>query len=158
MFGQLSDPPARRVCGDKRKDLNTAHRAAELLQGLRDELISYPADTKGSLIVAGEQRIAELMVLISELASEADHKARTAWHQSEALQHSTGFENLPLEIARHRVFETAEAALFCGFSVPHWRRLYRMRKVPKAIRLSTRKLGWRAGDLIDWLQARLDSS
>jgi predicted DNA-binding transcriptional regulator AlpA len=67
-------------------------------------------------------------------------------------------ENLPPEFTWHRVLDTTEAAAFCRFSVPHWRRLYRKGKVPKPLRLSTRKLGWRAGDLISWLQTRLDSS
>lgn len=58
---------------------------------------------------------------------------------------------LSSDIARHKVLNTAEAASFCNFSIPHWRRLYRRGEVPPPIRLSERKLGWRAGDLIDWL-------
>lgn len=60
-------------------------------------------------------------------------------------------ENLPPELARHRVLNTAEAAEFCRISVPHWRRLYRSGRIPQPVRLGTRKLGWRVGDLIDWL-------
>jgi predicted DNA-binding transcriptional regulator AlpA len=61
------------------------------------------------------------------------------------------FDYLPTEIVRSRVLDTAEAAAFCNFSVPHWRRLYRARKVPPPMRLSTRKYGWRLGDLVDWI-------
>lgn len=62
-------------------------------------------------------------------------------------------ECLPLELARHRVLDTAEAADFCKFSVAHWRRLYRAKKAPAPVRLSARKYGWRVGDLIDWIEA-----
>ena len=60
-------------------------------------------------------------------------------------------EKLPPDLARHRVLSTSEAAEFCKLSVPHWRRLYRLRRAPQPMRLGTRKLGWRIGDLIDWL-------
>ena len=63
-------------------------------------------------------------------------------------------DQLPSDIGRHRVLNTAESAAFCRFSIPHWRRLYRANKVPQPIRLSARKLGWCAGDLVDWLEAR----
>ena len=61
--------------------------------------------------------------------------------------------NPTMEFAKYRVLNTAEAATLCGFSKTHWRRLYRSGRAPKPIRLSNKKLGWRAGDLIDWLQA-----
>jgi predicted DNA-binding transcriptional regulator AlpA len=60
---------------------------------------------------------------------------------------------LPAELARHRVLDTAQSAAFCNFSVPHWRRLYRAGKVPPRVRLSSRKYGWRIGDLIDFIAA-----
>jgi predicted DNA-binding transcriptional regulator AlpA len=62
--------------------------------------------------------------------------------------------NLPTDLARYKVLNTAEAAAFCNFSIPHWRRLYRAKDVPPPLKLSTRKLGWRLGDLVDWLQAK----
>lgn len=58
---------------------------------------------------------------------------------------------LPAEIARKRVLATAEAANFCGQSVSNWRKLRADKKLPGAIRLGGKKLGWRLGDLIDWL-------
>jgi predicted DNA-binding transcriptional regulator AlpA len=62
--------------------------------------------------------------------------------------------HLPAEIAQHRVLDTAEAAAFCNFSVSHWRRLYRVGRVPTPIRLSARKLGWPIRDLVEWLKGR----
>ena len=64
------------------------------------------------------------------------------------------FKDLPTDLARHRVLDTAESAAFCKLSVPHWRRLYRAGHVPRPLKLGTRKLGWRWGDLVDWLQAK----
>jgi predicted DNA-binding transcriptional regulator AlpA len=54
-------------------------------------------------------------------------------------------------MARRRLLDTAEAAEFCKLSIPHWRRLYRAGKVPSPVRLSTRKYGWRLGDLVDFI-------
>ena len=67
-------------------------------------------------------------------------------------------DNLPAEvaadIARQRVMLAKETAAFLGFSLPHFRRKYRKGEVPKPIRLSERKLGWRVGDCLDWLASR----
>ena len=61
---------------------------------------------------------------------------------------------LPADIGRHRILNTGKFPAFCRLSVPHWRRLYRTNKAPKPVKLSTRKLGWRAGDLADWIETR----
>ena len=57
------------------------------------------------------------------------------------------FDGLPpeiaAEIAMDRILNSAEAAAFCGHSLPHWRRLYRAGKVPKPIKIADRKYGWR---------------
>jgi predicted DNA-binding transcriptional regulator AlpA len=63
-------------------------------------------------------------------------------------------DQLPADVVRHRVLDTAEAAEFCKFSVAHWRRLHRSNQVPSPVRLSTRKYGWRIGDLVEWIEAR----
>jgi prophage regulatory protein len=68
------------------------------------------------------------------------------------------FSHLPPEVTRCRILDTAEAAEFCKLSVPHWRRLYRTGKVPRPVRLSARKYGWRIGDLIDFIDARIAPS
>jgi predicted DNA-binding transcriptional regulator AlpA len=62
-----------------------------------------------------------------------------------------GFRPLTPTLERAQILDTASAASLCGFSVAHWRRLYRQGKVPQPVRLSARKLGWRTGDLLDWL-------
>src|SRR5215208_3708580 len=96
--------------------------------------------------------------LLTQLVSRADHLATTAERELRFKHRGRVPETLSPELMRSRILDTSEAAAFCGFSVAHWRRLYRNRKVPKPVPLSTRKLGWRVGDLIDWLQSRLDSS
>jgi predicted DNA-binding transcriptional regulator AlpA len=60
-------------------------------------------------------------------------------------------DTLPAELTRHRILSAAQAAQLWGVSLPHWRRLYRLGKVPAPIHIGERKLGWRAGDLIDAL-------
>jgi prophage regulatory protein len=57
--------------------------------------------------------------------------------------------HLPVDLARSRILNTAEAAAFCGHSIAQWRRLYRLGQIPRPRRLSVRKYGWRLGDLID---------
>ena len=58
------------------------------------------------------------------------------------------------EIERNRVLGTEQAATFIGLSVPHFRRLYRLGKVPRGILIGERKLGWKLGTLIDLVDAR----
>ena len=65
-------------------------------------------------------------------------------------------DHLPSDMARRRILDTAEAAEFCKISVPHWRRLYRTGKVPRPVRLSARKYGWRLGDLVDFIDKRAE--
>src|SRR5829696_2797723 len=67
-------------------------------------------------------------------------------------------DHLPDKATGFRILDTGEAAEFCRFSVPHWRRLYRSGKVPRPVRLSARKYGWRLGDLVDWIEASRTSS
>jgi predicted DNA-binding transcriptional regulator AlpA len=71
---------------------------------------------------------------------------------------NTALDNLPPELARHRILNTADAAKFYGVSLPQWRLLYRRKAVPAPIRLSERRYGWRVGDLIDALENRTKSA
>ena len=66
----------------------------------------------------------------------------------------TALNSLPPEFARRRVIGTADAAVFCGVSVSTFRRLREAGSIPAPIRLSQRKLGWRIGDLSDFLDCR----
>lgn len=61
---------------------------------------------------------------------------------------------LPSQFARNRVLGTSDTAKFCGLSVPTIRRLKDAGKLPNPMRLATRKLGWRIGDLLDWQDCR----
>jgi predicted DNA-binding transcriptional regulator AlpA len=79
----------------------------------------------------------------------ADEKAA---EKREAV--ATTLANLPSDLGRSRIFDAATASAFWGVSLPHWRRLYRARKVPQPIKLGERKLGWRVGVLVDALAAR----
>ena len=63
-------------------------------------------------------------------------------------------DRLPEALALQCVLRTKEAAKFCGVSVSHFRRLHSRCELPKPIRLGERRLGWRLGDLIAWLNSR----
>jgi predicted DNA-binding transcriptional regulator AlpA len=63
-------------------------------------------------------------------------------------------QNLPSDVTQHRVLDSKEAAAFLNLSVPHFRRLYRAGAVPKPLAIGARKLGWRCGDLVAWLDQR----
>jgi predicted DNA-binding transcriptional regulator AlpA len=65
--------------------------------------------------------------------------------------------SLPPDLGRNRILDAARSAEFWGVSLPHWRRLYRAKKVPAPIRVGDRKYGWRPGDLIDGLAERAAS-
>jgi predicted DNA-binding transcriptional regulator AlpA len=63
--------------------------------------------------------------------------------------------DLPEALARHRVLTTERAAAFVGRSLPEWRRMYHAGLTPKPVRLGARALGWRVGDLIDYLATKI---
>jgi predicted DNA-binding transcriptional regulator AlpA len=65
---------------------------------------------------------------------------------------------LPTEAVTGRILNSGQAAQYWGVSLPHWRRLYRAKKVPAPIRIGDRKYGWRLGDLIDGLAERAKTS
>lgn len=66
----------------------------------------------------------------------------------------TALATLSPEITRRRVIGTADAAKFCDLSVKTLRRMKDSGAIPAPIRLSERRIGWRIGDLIDWLDCR----
>ena len=72
----------------------------------------------------------------------------------ELLNQLEQFNQLPAEVSCHKIMNTAQTAEFLNISIPHLRRLYRSGGVPAPIQLSTRKLGWKVGDLIDWVATR----
>jgi prophage regulatory protein len=66
--------------------------------------------------------------------------------------------NIPSDLSRDRLLKTEQAAEFLGLSIPHFRRLYRTKKVPSPIRIGERKYGWRLGVLIDFVTAKAEKA
>ncbi len=62
---------------------------------------------------------------------------------------------LPPDLARNRLLDSGQAAVLCGYSLAHWRRLYRTGKVPAPVKINGRKVGWPAGKLLDFLAAQV---
>jgi predicted DNA-binding transcriptional regulator AlpA len=65
------------------------------------------------------------------------------------------FSDLPESIARHRVLSTSRAAEFVGRHEVVWRRMCRAGETPAPVKLGKRSLGWRVGDLVDWLATKI---
>ena len=63
-------------------------------------------------------------------------------------------DGVPVAYARNRVLDSQQAATFLGLSLPHFRRLYRLGKVPRPINITERKLGWPFGVLNDFVVSR----
>ena len=57
------------------------------------------------------------------------------------------------DIQRNKLLGIAETAAFLNLSVVHLRRLVREQKMPQPIRVTSRKLGWRVGELVDFVVA-----
>ena len=66
-------------------------------------------------------------------------------------------DNVPPSLNRGRLLDTAQSAEFLGFSVPHFRRLYKAKKVPAPIKIGERKYGWQLGGLIDFVASKTDA-
>ena len=62
--------------------------------------------------------------------------------------------DLPPDIARQRVLDERTAAEFIGLSHMTLERMRKLGSAPRHITLSTRRLGYRVCDLLDWLDAR----
>jgi prophage regulatory protein len=62
-------------------------------------------------------------------------------------------QKLPTDLEQDRVIGTAQAAAYLGYSTSHFRALVAQGRMPKPIRLSSRKLGWR----VSTLRALIDS-
>lgn len=60
----------------------------------------------------------------------------------------------PTSVTDNRILKTNEAAALVGYSIPHWRELYRNGQAPAPIRLSARRYGWKFGVLMAWLDAK----
>lgn len=58
----------------------------------------------------------------------------------------------------HRVITETEAARYCGLSVVHFRRLRKNESGPRFVQLGVRRIGYRIGDLVSWLDDRCSRS
>jgi len=58
----------------------------------------------------------------------------------------------------HRVMTEREAARYCSLSVVHFRRLRKSQKGPRFVQLGIRRIGYRVGDLLAWLEKRSSTS
>ncbi len=67
-----------------------------------------------------------------------------------ALPHQDA--KLPRVLEQERVLSAEQAAELFGVSVSTFRRLYRAGKLPPAVQVSERRLGWRVRDLIAHLE------
>ncbi len=65
-------------------------------------------------------------------------------------------ENLPDDLARRRLLNTEQVAAFVNRSVPEIRRLITTGTFPKPFRLNSRRLSWRLGDIVDWIDSKTE--
>jgi predicted DNA-binding transcriptional regulator AlpA len=63
---------------------------------------------------------------------------------------------LPDVVTRRRLLGIEPTAEFVGRSVPEIRRLIRLGLFPKPLKLNGRRLSWRIGDLIDWIDSKAE--
>ena len=61
---------------------------------------------------------------------------------------------LPSGMERNRLLDSAQSAALFGYSLAHFRRLYKAGKVPSPIQINNHKMGWPAGVLLDFLAER----
>ena len=67
-------------------------------------------------------------------------------------------DTLQSSVEHRRVISEARAAELAGVSLVHFRRLRRQRKGPRFVRLGERRLGYRLGDVFDWIDERLSDA
>jgi len=61
---------------------------------------------------------------------------------------------LPPDLARNRLLDSTKAAALLGYSLAHFRRLYRTGKIPAPVKINGRKTGWPAWQLLDLASGR----
>jgi predicted DNA-binding transcriptional regulator AlpA len=62
--------------------------------------------------------------------------------------------DLPDSLTPERILSAAQAAQFIGLSRPTLNRMRRAGKLPPAIQISERRIGWRVRDLVEYLKAQ----
>lgn len=66
--------------------------------------------------------------------------------------------SLPENLARRRLLGIEQVAEFVGRSVPEIRRLVRLGEFPKPLKLNGRRLSWRTGDVVDYVDGKAAQS
>jgi predicted DNA-binding transcriptional regulator AlpA len=66
----------------------------------------------------------------------------------------TAYPELPDSLTPERILSAAQAAQFIGLSRPTLNRMRRAGKLPPAIQISDRRIGWRVRDLVAYLSAQ----
>lgn len=61
---------------------------------------------------------------------------------------------LPTSITDNRILKTDETAALAGYSVQHWREMYRDGRAPAPIKLSARRYGWKVSTILGWLDSK----
>ncbi len=67
---------------------------------------------------------------------------------------NSAIENLPENLARRRLLNIQQTAGFVGRSVVEIRRLSMLGAFPKPLKLNGRRLSWRVGDVVDWIDSK----
>jgi predicted DNA-binding transcriptional regulator AlpA len=70
----------------------------------------------------------------------------------------SALDNLPSDLNRERLLNCEQTAEFLNLSIPHFRRLYRAKKVPSPIVIGERKYGWRLSALIDFVSSKSEAA
>jgi predicted DNA-binding transcriptional regulator AlpA len=70
------------------------------------------------------------------------------------MSRKTATVDLPASLTLERILSAAQAAQFIGVSLPTFKRMRRAGKLPPAIQLSERRIGWRVGGMIEHLKAQ----
>jgi predicted DNA-binding transcriptional regulator AlpA len=68
------------------------------------------------------------------------------------------FQDLPDSIARRQCVGIEGAAKFVDRSVPEIRRLVRLGLFPKPFKFNGRRLSWRMGQLVDWIDSKANEA
>lgn len=67
---------------------------------------------------------------------------------------SSLLDTLPADLGRHRILDTKKTCEFVSVSIAQWRRMRSPGETPVPIMIGSKKMGWRLGDLIDWIASR----
>ena len=70
------------------------------------------------------------------------------------MNSTTADIDLPDSLTPERILSAEQAARFIGLSRPTLNRMKRAGKLPPAIQISERRIGWRVRDLIEHLKAQ----